>query len=335
LKAGHGAAAQGLWLLRAALLAGVAFVPLTGLATGTEAEARQWLSRMKAAAAGGNYHGTLVFSAGGVMASSLVWHFRVGENTFERLEAQDGRQQRIYRHNDEVHTVWPQTKTAVVERRATLAAWSTTPQSVDPRAAESYDIRQEGPGRVAGREAAVLAMVPRDTLRFMQRFWADLATGLMLRADVLAADGSIVESSAFSSIELGVKPQPELVLQAMRLDDGFRVLRPQLKRTTLEEQGWQLVRPVPGFALAGCMLRGTETSAAEAPMLQAVFSDGLTHVSVFVERFNAERHSAKTQARMGATGTLSRQAGEHWFTVVGDVPIAALEQFAVALQRRR
>lgn len=335
MKAHPSAAAHGLGLLRAALLAGAGFVPLVAAATGAETDGRQWLARMKAAAAGGNYQGTLVFSAGGVMASSRVWHFRVGENTFERLEAQDGRQQRIFRHNDDVRTVWPQSKTAVVERRETLAAWSTTPQNVDPLAAESYVVRQEGSGRVAGREAAVLALVPRDTLRFMQRFWADLATGLMLRADVLAADGSVVESSAFSSIELGIKPQPELVVQAMRADDGYRVLRPQLKRTTLDAQGWVLARPVRGFALAGCVLRGTEAGVGEPPMLQAVFSDGLTHVSVFVERFNAERHRAKAQARMGATSTMSRQEGEHWFTVVGDVPIAALEQFALALERRR
>jgi sigma-E factor negative regulatory protein RseB len=319
-------------LRRAALLTGLGLMPL---AAGAESDARQWLARMKAAAAGDNYQGTLVFSAGGVMSSSRVWHFRVGENTYERLEAQDGRQQRIFRHNDDVRTVWPQSKTAVVERRQTLAAWSTTPQAVDPRAAESYDVRHEGVGRVAGREAAVLALMPRDTLRFMQRFWADQATGLMLRADVLAADGSMVESSAFSSIELGVKPQPELVLQAMREDDGYRVLRPQVKRTTLEAEGWQLMRPVRGFALAGCVLRGTEPGAVEPPMLHAVFSDGLTHVSVFVERFNTERHRAKTQARMGATNTLSRRDGEHWFTVVGDVPVAALEQFALALERRR
>lgn len=326
------AAGHGRWLRRAALLTGLGLMPL---AAGAESDARQWLARMKAAAAGDNYQGTLVFSAGGVMSSSRVWHFRVGENTYERLEAQDGRQQRIFRHNDDVRTVWPQSKTAVVERRQTLAAWSTTPQAVDPRAAESYDVRHEGVGRVAGREAAVLALMPRDTLRFMQRFWADQATGLMLRADVLAADGSMVESSAFSSIELGVKPQPELVLQAMREDDGYRVLRPQVKRTTLEAEGWQLMRPVRGFALAGCVLRGTEPGAVEPPMLHAVFSDGLTHVSVFVERFNTERHRAKTQARMGATNTLSRRDGEHWFTVVGDVPVAALEQFALALERRR
>ena len=195
------------WLLAGAMVAG--FLPP---AWANDLDARGWLARMKAAANSGNYQGTLVFTAGGAMSSSRVWHYSVGDNTYERLEAQDGRQQRIYRHNDEVRTVWPQSRTAVVEKRETLAGWSTTPQRVDPRAAESYEFRREGQARVAGRDAAVLLLAPRDTLRFAQRLWADLATGLMLRADVMAADGSLLESSAFSSVEIGVKPQPEQVL---------------------------------------------------------------------------------------------------------------------------
>lgn len=319
------------WLLWAAVAS--AFVPLTAWA---DNDARSWLSRMKAAASGLNYEGTLVFSAGGAISSSRVWHYRVGENTFERLEAQDGRQQRIYRHNDEVRTVWPQSGTAIVERREMLAAWSTTPQAVDPRAADIYELRHEGVGRVAGREAAVLMLWPRDGLRFAQRLWADQATGLMLRADVIGSTGSLVESSAFSAVELGVKAHPESVLQAMRQDAGLRIVRPLQRRTTLEDEGWQLARPVSGFVLAGCMRRGLEQAPGEStPMLQVVFTDGLTHVSLFVESFNPERHRAEKQAHMGATHTFTRRSGEYWMTVVGDVPAGALKQFAEALDRRR
>jgi sigma-E factor negative regulatory protein RseB len=197
-------------------------------------------------------------------------------------------------------------------------------------------LRHEGTARVAGRNAAVLLLTPRDTLlRFTQRLWADLASGLMLRADVLAADGSLLESSAFSHVELDVKPQPESVLQALRQDDGLRVVRPPQRRTTLEAEGWHLARPVPGFALGGCVVKGLEAGGNGPPMLQAVFSDGLTHVSVFVERFSPARHRAEVQARRGATNTSTRRIGDDWFTVVGDVPAAALKRFADALERRR
>lgn len=325
-----------LWLLHRllpmALCSGL--LPLAAQAA-PDLDARAWLARMKSAAQSGNFQGTLVLSAGGVMSGSRVWHYTVGDNVYERLEAQDGRQQRIFRHNEEVRTVWPQTRTAIVEKRQPLATWSTTPQAVDVQAADNYDIRREGSGRVAGREAAVLSFVPRDALRFAQRLWADLATGLMLRADVLAADGSPIESSAFSAIEIGVRPQPEQVVQPMRNDEGLRVLRPQQRRTTLEAEKWALAKPVPGYTLVGSVVRGVDPGADEPSMMQVVFTDGLTHVSVFVERYAAERHKNEMQAKVGATNTTMRRSGEHWITVVGDVPAAALKQFFEALEPRR
>jgi len=337
---------------RRALLGALAacLVPLTvcaqapqaapgGAGTLSAADARDWLTRMHGAARSGNYQGTLVYSAGGTLSSSRVWHFQAGEQVYERLEALDGQQQRIARHNDTVHTLWPQTRTAVVEKRETLAAWSTTPQAVDPQALDHYGLRREGSARVAGREAAVFMLEPRDALRYAQRLWADLATGLMLRSDVIAdaAAGArgVLESTAFSEVQIGVKPQPEIVLQVLREIDGYQVLRPQQKRTTLDVEGWAWARPVAGFRLAGCLRRGMETAGDDEPVLQAVFTDGLTHVSVFVEPYKPQRHGADMQAQRGATAAVMMRRGEHWVTAVGDVPPATLKQFASALERLR
>ena len=338
--------------LRLALIA-TCLMPLLAWAQGKEpapagqgaltaADARAWLTRIHAAASVGNYQGTLVYSAGGLLSSSRVWHYMTGEQTYERLEALDGRQQRILRHNAAVHTLWPQTRVAVVERRETLAAWSTTPQSVDPQALEQYDLRREGSTRVAGRDAAVLLLQPRDSLRYAQRLWADLATGLMLRADVLGDAGGtgsdargVLESTAFSEVDIGVKPQPDLVLRLMNKLDGYQVLRPQQRRTTLDAEGWALARPVAGFRLAGCMRRGMETAGDDEPVLQAVFTDGLTHVSVFVEPYKPQRHRAEVQAQQGATATVMVRRAEHWVTAVGDVPAATLRLFTAAFERHR
>lgn len=307
-------------------------------------DARVWLARIHSAASSGNYLGTMVFSVGGTMSSSRVGHYAVGDQTYEHLEALDGRQQRVLRHNDIVHTLWPQARVAVIERRETLAAWSTTPQEVDPQALDQYEFRREGSARLAGRDAAVILLEPRDALRYAQRLWADMATGLMLRADVLgvaAAPGgerAVLESTAFSEIAIGIKPQPDTVLQEIRNPrklDGYRVVRPQQQRTALEAEGWTLPRPVPGFKLSGCVRRGMDTAGDDEPVLQAVFTDGLTHVSLFVEPFKPKRHRSEMQARQGATGTLMQRRGDYWVTVVGDVPPNTLKLFVDALERRK
>ncbi|MBU6258824.1 MAG: MucB/RseB C-terminal domain-containing protein [Burkholderiales bacterium] len=333
------------WLPLALLLACV-LQAHAGSAEGPVAplEGRAWLARIRAAADSGNYRGTMVFSAGGAITASRVSHYVVGEQVYEELESLDGRQQRIVRHNDDVQTLWPQRHLAVIEKRETLSAWSTTPQEVDPRALDEYRLLREGPGRIAGREATVFLLEPRDALRYAQRLWADHATGLVLRADVLGmalhAGGRrpILESTSFSEIAVGVRAQPEAVTRAMRRlehKNGYRVMRPTQQRTTLEQEGWVLARPVRGFVLSGCVRRGMVTAGDDDRVLQAVFTDGLTHVSVFVENFEADRHGGEMAAQRGATATLMTRRGNYWVTAVGDVPTATLQLFTVALERRR
>ena len=310
------------------------------------ADAHAWLTRIHTAANTGNYRGTLVSSMGGSMTSARVAHYCVGDQTFEELEALDGRQQHIYRHNADVHTLWLQTRVVVVERRETLAGWQATPQAVEPGLLEQYQLRPEGRARVAGREADVVVLEPRDELRYAQRLWIDRASGLMLRADVLGqgADRAVLESTAFSDVEIGVKPQPVSAQMIAARIDGFKVVRPMQQRTQLEDEGWVLTRSVAGFHLRGCVKRlmdvaprspPSQSSPRPAAVLQAVFSDGLAHVSVFIEPFDAQRHKSEGRAHLGATSTVTQRRQDFWLTTVGDAPATTLKRLANSLERRR
>lgn len=326
------------WLGLAVLCLG--FVPVAGIAAsdGPLLDARARLARMHAAALERNYHGTMVFSAGGNLSSSRVAHYAVAEQSYELIEALDGRMQRIYRHNDTVHTVWPQAGVVVVEKRA--GPGGSLMQTVEARALELYEMRHEGIDRVAGRDAEVLLLQPRDEWRYAQRLWADLASGLMLRADVLTSARRILESSAFSQVEIGVKANVDAVLQPLRRLGSLKLLRAQTERTQLESEGWVMSRPLPGFQLASCVRRPLEATPPQAEraspqLVQAVFSDGLTHVSLFIERFDEQRHRKEVQAQMGATATLMQRRGEHWLTAMGDVPPATLKLLLDGLERKR
>lgn len=329
-----------LFALVAALLAGPATAaapagPVDAKAPLPAAEARRWLARIHAAAYQRNYEGTLVFSADGELSSARVAHFGDGKSSYERVEVLDGRMQQIYRHNDRVHTIWPGSRVVVVEERDPRQ--SSLRQVIEPRAEEHYELREQGIDHVAGREVQLLLLSPRDEYRFAQRLWIDRRTGLMLRADVLGPKQQVLESSAFSQIEIGVKAQPHSVLQPMKQVEGYRMVRPVHQGTQLEREGWTLTAPVPGFSLSSCSRRAldpTDGSAQTTTVMQAVFSDGLTHVSMFVEPLDRERHRQPLLSQVGATHTLMQAHGDAWVTVMGDVPPATLKKFFKALERR-
>ncbi len=301
------------------------------------AQARVWLERIHTAAHASNYQGILVFSAQGRLSSARVAHFGVGAQSYERVEMLDGAMRVSYRHNDRVLTLWPHNRIAVIEERDPRQA--SLRQTIEPRAADQYEMREQGVDHVAGREAVVLLLTPRDEQRFAQRLWIDKQSGLLLRADVLDHQQQVLESSAFSEVEIGIKAKPQSVLQPMTRLDGYRRITPTHTNTRLEAEGWSMQGTVAGFTLASCtqrMLDPASNPSATASALQAVFSDGLTHVSVFVEPYDALRHRQSLKTSVGATHTLMRSKADSWWvTVVGDVPASTLVQFYEALERRR
>lgn len=319
--------------------------------------AQAWLSRMRAAAGSYSYQGTMVFTAGGVVASSRVGHYVVGDDAFERVEALDGAGQRSFRHNDTVMSFWPQRQVVTVSRRdaAALSPLGMVPQA---RFRAHYDTRQLGLDRVAGRLTHVLLLTPRDTLRFGQRLWVDAESGLMLRADVLGGRGEVLESTSFTDIEIGVRPRAAAVQAAMRETEGWRVVTMQSTPTQLADEGWRLDDLPEGFQLLGCVRKpvtwgepardlaegpggarpavpgASSAMTEEATTLQVIYSDGLARVSVFIEPVRPGRPARSLVTQMGATHALLQNRHERWrLVLMGDVPVTTLKRFAAALQR--
>ena len=302
---------------------------------------RHWLARIHEAAGQRNFQGTFVVTSSGAVTSARIAHYSVGSNQYERIESLDGPAHNVYRHNDVVHTVWPERKVVLVEQRDRLRSFPAVLLSGDYQLADHYELRRVGGERVAGHQANVIELKARDELRYGYRLWSDVTTGLLLRSDVTGAKGEVLESSAFSDVVINVRPQPDSVLQPMRRVDGMRVVKPKLATARLEDEGWLLRNAVAGFRPVSSVRRslpaahGDADAAAQGEALQAIYADGLAYVSLFIEAYDATRHARPLLTVSGATHTLTRRLGEHWLTLVGDVPAETLRAFAKSIERAR
>ncbi|CAN5566583.1 MucB/RseB C-terminal domain-containing protein [soil metagenome] len=300
---------------------------------------RGWLIRIHEAASKKNFQGTFVVSAAGRVSSSSIAHYLDNGEQLERIESLDGQMRQVYRRNNVVSTLWPKNAIAVVEQRDLLTSFPALLQAGGDHIVDFYDVSRAGTERVAGFEADVLQVRPKDQLRFGYRLWSEKASGLLLRAEVLDANDQVLESSAFSEVAIGVRPQPQSVLGPMKKLGAFKVIRPSMTPAHFDAEGWSLRQVVPGFRQVSCVKRSVSApsdSASGTPqVLQAIFSDGLTYVSVFVEPFDSVRHARAMQTSIGATQTFMHRQGDWWITVIGDVPAATLSQFANGLERRK
>ena len=296
-----------------------------------------WLMRTHEAAKNRTYIGTYVVSSGGAISSAKIWHVCEGNQQMERVETLTGAPRSIFRHNDRVVTFMPDHKLVRNEKRESLGMFPELLQSTDSRIADFYKLRPEGLERVAGLEADVVVLAPKDSMRFGYRVWTEQKKGLVVKLQTLDIDGKVLEQAAFSELQLDAPVKMDKLLQMMGKVDGYRVEQPVLVKTTAAAEGWLLKAPVAGFKPMSCFKRpaaSTAPASSEDP-LQWIFSDGLASVSLFVEPFDRQRHDKEASMSMGATHTLTRQLGPYWVTAMGEVPMATLRLFVNGLEHKK
>lgn len=331
-------------LLRLVLLLCASWVPsvYADVPGAGEHAVAEWLQRVLSAARQRTYIGTLVVSSDAALSSARIWHACDGVQQYERVESMTGTPRSIFRRNDEVVTFTPQTRTAVIEKREVLGLFPQLLKSPDAPIDQYYRAVVQGDERVAGMDADVVALKARDNLRYGYRLWSEKKTGLLLKLQTLDAQGRVMEQVAFSELELNAPVSMEKLDRMMNNREGYKVETAPLTQTTALTEGWQMKREVPGFRAISCMRRAaapvaTGATRAGSDTVQWVFSDGLASVSVFIERFDGQRHGASGQQSFGATQAwvqrLSDPSGDWWLTLMGEVPVRTLQLFAQSLAR--
>jgi sigma-E factor negative regulatory protein RseB len=301
----------------------------------------EWLQRMHVASRQRSYVGTFVVSAAaGNLSSARIWHVCEGDLQLERIEALSGPQRSTFRRNDQVMTFLPESKIVKSEKRENLELFPNLLGAPDISIGDFYDARVVGKDRVAGFDADVVQLEPRDALRFGYRVWSERRSGLVVKLQTVDNDRRVIEQSAFSELQLDAPVNAHALAQMMSSTTGYRVEKSELERTSASKEGWSLRKPIAGFKPVSCYRRSLGAgSATSGHTMQWTFSDGLATVSLFVEPYDAQRQPQEVVLALGATYTLTRHLvdkdGDWWLTAVGEVPPQTLDAFAQSLMRAR
>ena len=301
-----------------------------------ERSVNAWLLRMHEASRQRAYVGTYVTSAGSAFSSARIWHVCDGEQQVERVEFLTGAPRSTFRHNDQVLTFLYESRVVLVERRESLAFFQNLLQARDSSIAQFYRLGVPGSGRVAGLEADVLDLWPKDGFRFGYRVWTEKRSGLVLKLQTLDGDGSVLEQSAFTEVQIDASVDIAKLTAMMGQTAGYQFEKPELVGTAAASEGWVLKTTAPGFQAINCFKRAVRVAAGRQDnTLQWVFSDGLASVSLFVDVFDPRRHGRPGVFVLGATHTLTRRMGDWWLTAMGEVPMQTLMVFAQGLERNK
>ena len=290
-------------------------------------DALQWLNRMVTAARQVDFSGTFTYISGKRLETMRIAHVSGASGEIERLETLDGSPREVIRRQGEVRCVLPNLKTVIIDREASRRTFPGRLPMAVAALEEHYRIAKGELSRVAGRQSQIVTLEPRDNLRYGHQLWADVESGLLLKARMVNDAGELVEQFAFNEVQIGGEIDPQLLQARFEAAPDWRILNARGNDTSEKDIGWHLTDALPGYRLMSSIRREVGERGHEA--LHLVYSDGLTSISVFIEPDTGATHpgsDAKGFLSAGSIGVYARSVSGQRLTVLGEAPREALRR---------
>jgi sigma-E factor negative regulatory protein RseB len=291
-------------------------------------ETLSWLRKINEATQRLSYTGTFVYQNGGRTETSRITRYVDASGDIEKLEVLDGLPREIVRTKDTVRCYLPDSRVVKVDRRTERGFPALLPERISALA-RHYDISLGETRRIAGFDCQAVVLTPKDNLRYGYKLYADVNSGMLMRAVTVDAAGQSVEQFTFTQLAIGNVTRdmvrPRHAVRAWRVEDA--------EAAPARLAGWGLASELPGFHKITELKRRLGESR---PVGQMVYSDGLAAVSVFIEPLEGRREPVRTGlASMGAIHIYTREVANHMVTVVGEAPAVSVQRIADAVEFRR
>lgn len=283
------------------------------------------LSQMQSAARDLDYSGVYVHNHNGAMVSSRIVHVIDGTGERERLQILDGPAREYIHHNNTIQCLVPDKQKVFIEKERTDRFPGLLLSDPD-RIPANYEARMNvARQRVAGRECSVTDLQARDANRYHYRICTDVHTNLLLKVETLNPERKIVEQIVFTMVDIDKDVPHELLAPSWDTKE-WQVVEAVMEPVDLARQGWRIPYP-PGFEPA---MQVTRTMRNDRQVSQMVLTDGLAAVSVFIEPVRGASGDAfeSSQLEAGAVNIFRTRIGDHWMTVLGEVPAPTLRSIA-------
>lgn len=292
-----------------------------------------WLGRIAMAAQKLSYTGVFVYQNELHTETSRIVHVVDVAGERERLEALDGSPREVLRADGEVVCYLPAQRMVLKEKEGQHKSFPASLPASLGSLTESYVIKKGVVTRIAGQESQQIILEPRDKFRYGHLLWADMGSGLLLKARMVGERNEILEQFTFTQVQIGGNIDPSDLKS--RLAGGASAWRVQDARggeEVADVRGWGFRNAIPGFRKTASMKRHLGANASE--VVHLVFSDGVASISVFIEPFAPNEKPVSGQFKTGATNIYKRFAGDQLVTVLGEVPPQTLKRLGDGIERK-
>lgn len=250
----------------------------------SSSEATSLLRRVSTASRKVSFVGSYLHQHGAELETFRIARVVDSEGEYEKREPLEGAAREIVRSNGAVSCYLPEVPAnpAEVKRNALTKLFPSLVNDDSLASLGYFAVSRLANERVAGVDAQVLMLEPKDTLRYGRKLWFDPSSGILLKVASLSRKNEIVEQFAFTELSVGnverkqVRPRYPNRVDIITSDRSHNEYpKPQV------DAGWE-VRNVPaGYRI----VRESKVAvgARLTPVSHMWLSDGWGAVSVFIE----------------------------------------------------
>nr|BFE90721.1 hypothetical protein GCM10020185_12570 [Pseudomonas brassicacearum subsp. brassicacearum] len=181
---------------------------------------------------------------------------------------------------------------------------------------------------MAGRQAVIVALTPKDQHRYGFELHLDKETGLPLKSLLLNDKGQLLERFQFTRLNVAAPTDGDLQASA-----ECKAVAQDPAKVVAVKAAWHSDWLPPGFELSSSVVRKDPDTQVQVNSL--MYDDGLARFSVFLEPLNGA-NATDTRTQLGPTAAVSRRLttpqGEMMVTVVGEIPIGTAERIALSMR---
>ena len=298
-----------------------------------ESASIELLERMSQAAKQLNYEGVFAYQSGKTFQSVRIYYRNNDGTESERLISLNGAAREVIRSNDTVTCINPDGKQINVSQRPLGRGFPSDLPRRLRSATPFYELTLEGEDRIAGKLTQRLEIKPVDSYRYGYRLWMDKETDLLLKSELIGENKEVLETFEFTDIETGIEI-PDASLKAQMSGNEMVWHRTEPGEMTTQDlvafSNWQAKWLPDGFTLVAHQNRLRANNGAHIE--QRVYSDGLSSVSVFIEKMRAQHNHFHGGSHMGAVNAFGSVIHAHFVTVVGEVPAVTVEKIGAAIE---
>lgn len=276
-----------------------------------------WLKTVAFAGHQTDYSGVFVYQYDDRVETSRITHVVEADGEYEKLECMDGPKREIIRHHGHIWE-YNNHKMVHVGQQGRSRFPALLPEQMSALNL-NYQAKQTGVERIAGFDAQVILFQPKDQLRYNHKLWVHKDSGLLLKTVVLGDKNQPVEQYTFTQLQIGGSIDRSWVKSAP--SSGMTGAAGESSPTgsgVAVNSGWVVDALPEGFKKTMEIQRPMR--GKHAPVIQLVFSDGLSAISVFIEPNDKDEDDRAGLASRGAMNLYHKVEDGHLFTVVGEVP---------------